>query len=56
MCSYKIYSNLDDGRLVHKYEDNGDEALIPVGLTIDTKGFLYATEFFGGVVLKINPT
>lgn len=47
--------HIDDGRIVYKFDNYGDDAYTPLGLTIDTKGYLYATAYFGGEVLKINP-
>lgn len=33
----------------------GDEARIPLGMTIDNKGYLYLASYYGAEVLKIDP-
>ena len=38
-----------------KFKNYADDAIIPLGLTIDTKGNLYVASYFGGEVLKIDP-
>lgn len=45
----------ENGRVVYKFDNFGDEALSSLGLTIDKKGYLYAATYFGGEVLKIDP-
>lgn len=45
----------ENGRIVYKFDNFGDEALFSLGLTIDKKGFLYAPTYYGGEVLKIDP-
>lgn len=46
------------GRIVFKYLGNyGDpHQSIPLGLTIDTHNFLYVALYYGGAVLRVNPT
>ncbi|XP_031627367.1 regucalcin-like [Contarinia nasturtii] len=45
-----------NGRVVFKYKKRiGELLVVPIGLTIDVKGYLNATLYAGSCVLKINP-
>ncbi|XP_031618282.1 regucalcin-like isoform X2 [Contarinia nasturtii] len=43
------------GRIVYEFKNNGNAAVIPLGLTIDTEGCVYVGMYNGGEIKKINP-
>lgn len=46
---------VDGSRVAYEFDNRGDAAYAPLGMTIDVDGYLYAAAYYGGEVLKINP-
>lgn len=45
-----------NGRVVFEYRKIiGDIVILPIGLTIDIKGYLYVVLYYGGLILKVDP-
>lgn len=54
--NFLINFSADNGRIVYDFRNNGKiPSIFPLGMTIDTKGYLYVAMYYEGAVLKIDP-